>query len=47
VLDLPGVAGLHVMPLTKVARQKTAEFLKEGTLPSSACMAAPKEGPGS
>lgn len=40
VLDLPGVAGLHVMPLTKVARQMTAELLAEGVLPSLACTGA-------
>ncbi len=33
-LSLPGVAGLHVMPLTKSARQLTLEFLADGTLPS-------------
>ncbi|EFN54450.1 hypothetical protein CHLNCDRAFT_135876 [Chlorella variabilis] len=33
-LSLPGVAGLHVMPLTKLARQMTLDFLADGTLPS-------------
>lgn len=33
-LSLPGVAGLHVMPLTKGARQMTMDFLADGTLPS-------------
>ena len=33
-LSLPGVAGLHVMPLTKSARQLTLDFLADGTLPS-------------
>ena len=34
-LSLPGVAGLHVMPLTKAARQMTLDFLADGTLPSA------------
>ena len=34
-LSLPGVAGLHVMPLTKAARQMTVDFLADGTLPTS------------
>uniref|UniRef100_A0A1D2A210 Methylenetetrahydrofolate reductase (NAD(P)H) n=1 Tax=Auxenochlorella protothecoides TaxID=3075 RepID=A0A1D2A210_AUXPR len=34
-LDLPGVGGLHVMPLTKRARQLTQGFLQDGTLPKS------------
>eukprot|EP00887_Chlorella_sp_A99_P006191 scaffold3.g6191.t1 len=32
-LALPGVAGLHVMPLTKVARELTTALLEDGTLP--------------
>ena len=44
VLDLPGVAGLHVMPLTKAARQMTLEFLEDGTLPSKLCSPAPAQG---
>lgn len=42
MLDLPGVAGLHVMPLTKVARQMAADFLRDGTLPNDACPASVK-----
>ncbi|KAL4458173.1 hypothetical protein ABPG75_013038 [Micractinium tetrahymenae] len=34
-LELPGISGLHVMPLTKSARQLTLDFLADGTLPSS------------
>lgn len=34
-LSLPGVTGLHVMPLTKAARQLTLDFLADGTLPSA------------
>lgn len=34
-LNLPGISGLHVMPLTKSARQLTLDFLADGTLPSS------------
>jgi hypothetical protein len=33
-LALPGVAGLHVMPLTQAARALTLEFLADGTLPA-------------
>jgi hypothetical protein len=33
-LALPGVAGLHVMPLTRTARALTLEFLADGTLPA-------------
>ena len=40
-LSLPGVSGLHVMPLTKSARQLTLEFLADGTLPSSDVPAPP------
>lgn len=40
-LSLPGVAGLHVMPLTKSARQLTLEFLADGTLPSTDVPAPP------
>lgn len=36
VLGLPGVAGLHVMPLTKSARRMALDFLADGTLPSHA-----------
>jgi hypothetical protein len=36
VLGLPGVAGLHVMPLTQSARRMTLDFLMDGTLPSCA-----------
>lgn len=34
VLALPGIAGLHVMPLTQRARSQTAQLLQEGVLPS-------------
>ena len=34
-LALPGVSGLHVMPLNKVARQLTLQLLYDGTLPGS------------
>ncbi|KAI3435627.1 hypothetical protein D9Q98_001687 [Chlorella vulgaris] len=34
-LGLPGVAGLHVMPLTRAARQLTLDFLADGTLPAA------------
>lgn len=34
-LSLPGISGLHVMPLTKSARQLALDFLADGTLPSS------------
>jgi hypothetical protein len=33
-LALPGVAGLHVMPITKAARQMTVRMLEDGTLPA-------------
>ena len=34
VLSLPGVHGLHVMPLTKKARQQTHRLLDAGVLPN-------------
>jgi len=40
-LELPGIAGLHVMPLTKGARQITVDFLADGTLPSGMVAAPP------
>lgn len=33
-LSLPGVAGLHVMPLTKQGRDMTVSFLNEGIIPN-------------
>ncbi|KAK9824200.1 hypothetical protein WJX72_008491 [[Myrmecia] bisecta] len=35
VCEMPGVAGLHIMPLTKTARQITLEFLQEDVLPTN------------
>ena len=34
VLSLPGVGGLHVMPLSKQSREMTISFLNEGIIPS-------------
>jgi hypothetical protein len=34
-LALPGVSGLHVMPLTKQGRDLTVAFLREGIIPNS------------
>lgn len=35
VLSLPGVSGLHVMPLTKESRNMTEHFLRDGILPNA------------
>ena len=35
VLKLPGIAGVHIMPLTRTARQQVLEFQSDGTLPEA------------
>ena len=35
VLALPGIGGLHVMPLTKAARKQTLELQADGVLPTA------------
>lgn len=45
-LSLPGVAGLHVMPLTKAARQLTLDLLADGTLPSAVAGAGQQQAQG-
>lgn len=37
VLEVPGVAGLHVMPLTALARRITLGMLGDGSLPGGTC----------
>ncbi len=36
VLAVPGVAGLHVMPITAKGRRQAAQLLQEGAMPASA-----------
>lgn len=37
-MDLPGIGGLHIMPLTKAGRQQTLDLQAEGIIPMTSDM---------